>query len=228
MIQKSRPVSGRLFFRRGGVNRVILGTDGDFNVGISDIGELSRFIAEQAKTGVFLSIMGFGMGNYHDSTLKRLSSDGNGNYGYIDTLSEARKLLVEQVDSTLVTVAKDVKVQVEFNPAQVAGYRLLGYENRVMAKEEFNDDKKDAGDIGAGHCVTVPYEIVPAGKEVPSSKVDALKYQKNVPIGGSAELATVKLRYKEPKEETSKLLSINKRVSVPVQCASHNKNTPSE
>ncbi|MBR0458484.1 MAG: von Willebrand factor type A domain-containing protein [Victivallales bacterium] len=193
-------------FKRDGVNRVILGTDGDFNVGISDLGELSRFIAKQAKTGVFLSIMGFGMGNYHDSTLKRLSSDGNGNYGYIDTINEARKLLVEQLDSTLVTVAKDVKVQVEFNPAQVAGYRLLGYENRVLAKEDFNDDKKDAGEVGAGHCVTVLYEIVPAGQEVPATKVDALKYQKNTPAGEADELATIKIRYKEPKEDTSKLL----------------------
>jgi Ca-activated chloride channel family protein len=144
-----------------GVNRVILATDGDFNVGVTNDGDLTRLIEDKAKSGVFLTVLGFGMGNLKDATLERLADKGNGNYGYIDTENEARKLLVEQLSGTLVTIAKDVKLQIEFNPARVAAYRLLGYENRLLAAEDFNDDTKDAGEIGAGHAVTAFYEIVP-------------------------------------------------------------------
>jgi Ca-activated chloride channel family protein len=200
-------------FIKGGANRVILATDGDFNVGVTDQGQLTRLIEQKAKTGVFLSVLGFGMGNLKDSTMEKLADKGNGNYAYIDTPNEGRKVLVEQMTGTLVTVAKDVKIQVEFNPAVAASYRLIGYENRMLAKEDFNDDKKDAGEIGAGHTVTALYEIVPAGsKDVATAKVDDLKYQKSPPETepvappASAELLTLKLRYKEPEGETSKLM----------------------
>ncbi len=146
---------------KGGVNRVILATDGDFNVGITNQDELVRLIEEKAKTGVFLTTLGFGYGNLKDSTMQKLADKGNGNNAYIDDLQEARKVLVEQINGTLVTIAKDVKIQIEFNPLEVAGYRLIGYEKRILAKEDFNDDKKDAGEIGAGHTVTALYEIVP-------------------------------------------------------------------
>jgi Ca-activated chloride channel family protein len=147
----------------GGINRVILATDGDFNVGVTSQDELVRLIEDKRKSGVFLSVFGFGMGNLKDSTLEKLADKGNGNYGYIDTLAEARKNFIEQAGSTLITVAKDVKIQIEFNPAAVAAYRLIGYENRLLAKEDFNDDTKDAGEIGSGHTVTALYEIIPAG-----------------------------------------------------------------
>ena len=195
-----------------GVNRVILCTDGDFNVGITDIESLTRLIEAKAKTGVFLSVLGFGMGNLKDATMEKLADKGNGNYAYVDTLQEARKVLVEQMSGTLVTIAKDVKVQVEFNPAAVSSYRLIGYENRVLAKEDFNDDTKDAGEIGAGHTVTALYEVVPAVTAAGGSpRVDPLKYQRQpapepAPATGSAEMLTVKLRYKEPDGQTSKLL----------------------
>ncbi|MBL8955054.1 MAG: VWA domain-containing protein [Myxococcaceae bacterium] len=195
-------------FVEGGINRVILATDGDFNVGVSSEGELTRLIEEKAKTGVFLTVLGFGMGNYKDSTLEKLADTGNGNYGYIDTLSEARKVLVEQAAGTLLTIAKDVKLQVEFNPAKVSAYRLIGYENRVLRSQDFNDDEKDAGDLGAGHTVTALYEVVPVGVGVELPSVDALKYVKPAPMRGeSEELCTVKLRYKEPAGSTSQLLS---------------------
>jgi len=155
-------------FMQGGVNRVILATDGDFNVGITDQGELVRLIEDRAKTGVFLSVLGFGVGNYKDSTLEKLADKGNGNYAYIDTPAEARKVLVEQLGGTLVTIAKDVKIQIEFNPAEVTAYRLIGYENRLLAAQDFNDDTKDAGEIGAGHTVTALYELVPVGVEPPA------------------------------------------------------------
>jgi Ca-activated chloride channel family protein len=196
-------------FIEEGVNRVILCTDGDFNVGTTSSGQLERLVQEKAKSGVFLTVLGFGRGNLNDAMMEAISNKGNGNYGYVDTENEARKILVEQMSGTLVTIAKDVKIQIEFNPAQVAGYRLIGYENRILAKEDFNDDKKDAGEIGAGHAVTALYEIVPAGKPVPSAKVDALKYQKPVvptDAAESGELLTLKLRYKEPDGEKSKLL----------------------
>ncbi len=185
-------------FIPGGVNRVILATDGDFNVGTTSEGELVRLIEEKAKSGVFLSVLGFGMGNLKDSTLEQLAD------------KEAKKTLVEQAGGTLVTIAKDVKIQVEFNPLEVQAYRLIGYENRLLAKEDFNNDKVDAGDIGAGHTVTALYEVVPVGAEMPDSagKVDALKYQR--PAGpvliNRAEMLTVKIRYKEPAGDVSNKL----------------------
>jgi len=196
-------------FIKGGTNRVILATDGDFNVGVTNQGELTRLIEEKAKSGVFLSVLGFGMGNYKDSTLEKLADNGNGNYGYVDSLQEARKVLVEEMGGTLITIAKDVKIQVEFNPALVGAYRLIGYENRILRAEDFNDDTKDAGEIGAGHTVTALYEVVPAGKEGTLPGIDALKYQKPVEASReskSGELLTVKLRYKHPDGTTSKLM----------------------
>jgi len=227
-------------FIEGGINRVILATDGDFNVGTTSQGELVRMIEEKAKSGVFLSVLGFGMGNYKDSTLEKLADKGNGNYAYIDTLNEAQKVLVDQMGGTLFTIAKDVKIQIEFNPAEVNAYRLIGYENRMLRAEDFNDDTKDAGEIGAGHTVTAFYEIVPAGVDIDLPDVDPLKYQ-GAPTGGSlddegprglkpaaqdsdsipagrngesvaaaqsGELMTVKLRYKEPDGDTSKLIEV--------------------
>ncbi len=189
-------------------NRVILATDGDFNLGVTSQGDLIRMVEERAKQGVFLTVLGFGMGNYKDSTLEKLADKGNGNYAYIDTLSEANKVLVEELAGTLLTLAKDVKIQVEFNPAQVQAYRLLGYENRLLADEDFNDDKKDAGEIGAGLSVTALYEIATGGSDVELSTVDPLKYQKPTEFAQptSAELLTVKLRYKEPNGDNSQLL----------------------
>ncbi len=200
-------------FVPGGLNRVVLCTDGDFNVGPSSEGELHRLITEKAKSGVFLTVLGFGMGNYKDATLQQLADAGNGNYGYIDTRREAEKLLVEQVSGTLVTIAKDVKLQVEFNPAQVASYRLIGYEKRLLKKEDFNNDAVDAGEIGAGHTVTALYEIVPAGTDDASAQVadvDDLKYTSVAPrsekIVASDELLTLKIRYKDPEGGESKKL----------------------
>ncbi|MFO1489733.1 MAG: von Willebrand factor type A domain-containing protein [Kiritimatiellia bacterium] len=199
----------REHFQQGAENRVILCTDGDFNVGLTQRGDLERLIEKEAKSGVFLSVLGFGMGNYKDSTLELLSGKGNGNYAYIDTFAEARKVLVDQMFGTLVTIAKDVKVQVEFNPARVAGYRLIGYENRMLRKEDFNNDKIDAGDIGAGHTVTALYELVPAGQSVTDAPaVDPLKYQKSAEAAASTatqEWLTVKLRHKAPDGDVSSL-----------------------
>ncbi len=205
-------------FIKGGVNRVILCTDGDFNVGVSSPEELEKLIKHKAKTGVFLSVLGFGSGNLQDRTMETLADKGNGNYAYIDSLSEARKVLVEQMGGTLDTIAKDVKIQVEFNPAAVRSYRLIGYENRLLAKEDFNDDTKDAGEIGAGHSVVALYEIVPAnlppGTE-PRPAVDSLKYQapaispvQLVEAAKSGEMMTVKLRYKAPDSDLSKLIEV--------------------
>ena len=247
-------------FVKGGTNRVILATDGDWNVGVTNQSDLLDLIAQKAKSGVFLTVLGFGMDNLKDSMMVKLADRGNGNYAYLDTLLEAKKVLVEQLSGTLVTIAKDVKIQVEFNPAQVGAYRLIGYEKRMLAKEDFNDDKKDAGEIGAGHTVTALYEVVPAGRELlPSNKrVAALKYQSEpaapdapalresviaersdaAPAGAeiakklddrrlmaaatparkekakvapasehvAREMLTLKLRYKEPEGDTSKLL----------------------
>lgn len=185
-------------FITGGINRVVLCTDGDFNVGITNQDELSRLIEQKARSGVFLSVLGFGMGNYKDKTIERLADKGNGNAAYIDSLREAAKVLVEQMGGTLLTIAKDVKIQVEFNPAKVASYRLIGYEDRMLKARDFNDDKKDAGEIGAGHTVTELYEIVPAGREADAPGVDPLKYQKPAPaVSGdpkAVDLFTVKLR----------------------------------
>jgi Ca-activated chloride channel family protein len=195
----------------GVASRVILATDGDFNVGITSEGELTRLIEEKAKAGVFLSVLGFGMGNYQDATLEQLADRGNGNYAYIDTLNEARKALVEQLAGTLITVAKDVKIQVEWNPARVSAYRLIGYENRALRDEDFLDDAKDAGEIGAGHSVTALFEIVAPGKALPGGRVEPLKYQTgraptDAAFGG--ELATVKLRWKAPDGSESQPLAL--------------------
>ena len=200
---------------KGGVNRVILATDGDFNVGVTNQGDLIRLIEEKAKSGVFLSVLGVGTDNLKDSTMQKLADKGNGNYAYLDSLDEGRKVLVEQMNGTLVTIAKDVKIQVEFNPARVASYRLVGYEKRILRKEDFNNDKIDAGEIGAGHTVTALYEVVPAGAGS-NPEVDPLKYSRlrqgyGVASGTAAEtsdsneMLTVKLRYKAPEGEKSEL-----------------------
>jgi Ca-activated chloride channel family protein len=195
-------------FIQGGNNRVILATDGDFNVGLTGDNELVNLIEAKRRTGIFLSVLGFGTGNTNDSMMEKLADKGNGNYAYIDSQEEARKALGEQAAGTLYTTAKDVKIQVEFNPARVAGYRLIGYENRLLANRDFNDDKKDAGEIGAGHSVTALYEIVPAGQAVENDGIE-LKYSKVEPSESNFndELLTVKLRYKEPNENQSKLLT---------------------
>ncbi|HEX7516384.1 MAG TPA: von Willebrand factor type A domain-containing protein [Chthoniobacterales bacterium] len=206
-------------FIKGGVNRVILATDGDFNIGVTNQGDLIRLIEEKAKSGVFLSVLGVGTDNLKDSTMQKLADRGNGNYAYLDSLDEARKVLVQQVNGTLMTIAKDVKIQVEFNPARVASYRLIGYEKRMLRKEDFNNDKVDAGEIGAGHTVTALYEIVPAGAGAtdPAASippVDPLKYQapNSAAVATtqadpklSQEMVTVKLRYKKPDGDTSEL-----------------------
>jgi Ca-activated chloride channel family protein len=184
-----------------GVNRVILATDGDFNVGVTSEDQLVRLIERERRSGVFLTVLGVGDDNLQDSTMEALADKGNGNYAYLDSLDEARKVLLREMDATLVTVAKDVKVQVEFNPAQVAGYRLIGYENRRLDDEDFNDDAKDAGDMGAGHTVTALYEIVPAAEALPGVAPDALEYQRIAPRRDGrhdAELLTVAVRYKRP------------------------------
>jgi Ca-activated chloride channel family protein len=199
----------RRSFDKKGNNRVILATDGDFNVGVSSDDELVRLIEEERKSGVFLSVLGFGTGNLKDSKMEKLADHGNGNYAYIDSLSEARKVFVQQMGATLVTVAKDVKLQIEFNPNQVKEYRLVGYENRILRPEDFNNDAKDAGDLGAGHQVTAFYEIVPSGGAA-SGDVDALRYQEQgrraAPARRSAELGWIKLRHKAPQADKSQLL----------------------
>lgn len=195
-------------FIEGGVNRVLLCSDGDFNIGTTSTGDLVRMAEENAKSDIFLTVLGFGMGNHNDAMMEEISNKGNGNYAFIDNRTEARKVLVEQVGGTLVTIAKDVKIQVEFNPAYVSAYRLIGYENRMLAARDFNDDQKDAGEIGAGHTVTALYELVPAGSEADAEAgdVDELKYQQPREISEGAEqteLLTVKLRYKQPDEDQS-------------------------
>jgi len=196
-------------FITSGNNRVILATDGDFNVGASSEGELIRLIEEKREGGVFLTVLGFGTGNYKDSKMEQLADKGNGNYAYIDNILEAKKVLVQEMGGTLLTIAKDVKIQIEFNPAKVKGYRLVGYENRVLANEDFNDDKKDAGELGAGHTVTAIYEIIPAGSDEEMASVDPLKYQRTTVNTSIAtdEILTVKFRYKEPNENVSKLIT---------------------
>jgi Ca-activated chloride channel family protein len=199
-------------FMKNGNNRVILATDGDFNVGVSSDDDMQKLIERERESGISLSVLGFGMGNYKDSKMETLADKGNGNYAYIDNITEARKTLVSEFGGTLFTIAKDVKLQVEFNPAKVQAYRLVGYENRVLAKEDFNDDKKDAGDMGSGHTVTAFYEIVPAGiKDDYSASVDPLKYQKPKPVAysnASDEMMTIKFRYKEPTSLKSKLSQV--------------------
>jgi Ca-activated chloride channel homolog len=198
-------------FARGGNNRVVLATDGDFNVGASSDAEMVRLIEEKRAEGTFLTVLGFGMGNLKDSRLEGLADHGNGNYAYIDDQDEARKTLVSEFGGTLFTIAKDVKLQVEFNPARVAAYRLIGYENRRLRNEEFDDDRRDAGDMGAGHSVTALYEIVPVGAPMDvEALTPSLRYQRVDPTprrGSGGEVAFVKLRYKLPSSETSRLFS---------------------
>ena len=198
-------------FIKGGVNRVILCTDGDFNVGITDPSALVRLIEEKARSGVFLTALGVGTDNFKDATMQKLADEGNGNYHYLDSLEEAQKVLIQQMNGTLVPIAKDVKIQIEFNPAQVSAYRLIGYEKRRLRNEDFNDDTKDAGEIGAGHTVTALYEIVPAGKPFNIASVDPLKYRPAarpaaLDVAISKELLTLKLRFKQPDGNSSKLL----------------------
>lgn len=198
-------------FIKGGINRVILASDGDFNVGVTSQGELIRLIEEKRERGVFLSVLGVGTGNLKDSTMEQLANRGNGNYSYLDSLHEARRVLIAEAGGTLVTVAKDVKIQVEFNPAKVGAYRLIGYENRILAHRDFNDDRKDAGEIGAGHTVTALYEVVPVGVPIAVPGVDPLKYQapqRPTPGAVTDELLTVKLRYKQPDGDVSQLMSV--------------------
>ncbi|MBD2198952.1 MULTISPECIES: vWA domain-containing protein [Calothrix] len=197
---------------KSGNNRVILATDGDFNVGVSSDGELTRLIEQKRDQGIFLTVLGFGTGNYKDSKMEQLADKGNGNYAYIDTLLEAKKVLVNDLRGTLFTIAKDVKIQVEFNPAKVQAYRLIGYENRLLQNQDFNDDQKDAGDIGSGHSVTALYEIVPTGikSDVKLPTVDPLRYQRSGVTQAdntSNELMQVKLRYKLPQDSNSQLIS---------------------
>ncbi len=207
-IQKAYEIAEK-YFVKGGNNRVIMATDGDLNVGISDPDELEDFISEKKEGGVFLSVLGFGMGNYKDDRLERLADCGNGNYSYIDSFFEAKKVLVDEMGSTLVTVAKDVKMQVEFNPSNVNGYRLIGYENRVMEATDFNDDSKDGGEIGAGHSVVALYEIIPSGSKdaielrYQTGKTSDEKIEDNKQYAD--EIAMVKVRYKEPEKDDSKL-----------------------
>ncbi|MSR54171.1 MAG: VWA domain-containing protein [Gemmataceae bacterium] len=196
-------------FLKEGINRVILATDGDFNVGISDRAQLTRMIEDKRKTGVYLTVLGYGMNNLHDAMLEQLAHHGNGHYAYIDSLDEAKKLFVEQ-GGALVTVAKDVKLQIEFNPAKVAGYRLIGYENRILRNEDFRDDAKDAGDLGSGHTSTALYEIVPVGEKVVVGEVEKLKYQTKTELteaAKSGEWMTVRMRYKHP--ETDKASEVS-------------------
>ena len=193
---------------KNGNNRVIIATDGDFNVGPSSDGELQRIIEKEREKGIFLSVLGFGMGNYKDNKLELLADKGNGNYAYIDNFEEARRTFATEFGGTLFTIAKDVKLQIEFNPKYVQSYRLVGYENRLLNNEDFNDDKKDAGDMGAGHTVTALYEIVPVGGETGQPAVDPLKYQQIQPVAGNnTEVLTVKLRYKQPTDSSSQLIS---------------------
>lgn len=200
-------------FVNDGNNRVILCTDGDFNVGESSDDAMERLIEEERKTGVYLTVLGYGMGNYKDSKMQKLADKGNGNHAYIDGIGEAKKVLVNEFGGTMFTIAKDVKLQVEFNPATVQGYRLIGYENRMLANEDFNDDKKDAGEMGSGHSVTALYEIIPVGvKSDFLKKTDSLKYQDNDKTFAKAvqtdELMTIKFRYKKPSEDNSRLLEV--------------------
>lgn len=198
-------------FLKEGNNRVILCTDGDFNVGVSSDDEMERLIEQERKSGVFLTVLGYGTGNYKDNKMQKLADKGNGNHAYIDNLSEAKKVLVSEFGGTMFTIAKDVKLQIEFNPQRVQAYRLIGYENRMLNKEDFNNDQKDAGDLGSGHTVTALYEIIPAGvKSEFTESVDPLKYQtENKPADSrknSEELMTIKMRYKKPGADISRMI----------------------
>jgi Ca-activated chloride channel family protein len=195
-------------FIDGGNNRIILATDGDFNVGISSTSEMERLVEKERENGVFMTVLGFGMGNIKDDKMETIADKGNGNYAYIDNIQEARKVFITEFGGTLFTIAKDVKFQIEFNPAQVKSYRLVGYENRLLNDEDFNDDTKDAGEMGAGHTVTALYEIIPVGTTAEAPVVDPLKYQTSETLSGKTadELLTIKLRYKQPDGNKSKLM----------------------
>jgi Ca-activated chloride channel family protein len=196
-------------YKQGANNRVILATDGDFNIGESSNASMERLVEEKRKDGIFLTVLGFGMGNYKDSKMETLADKGNGNYAYIDNITEARKVLVNEFGGTLFTIAKDVKLQIEFNPTKVKAYRLIGYENRMLKNEDFNNDKKDAGELGSGHTVTALYEIIPVGVDSEFFTIDDLKYQRTTidpKAEKTKELMTIKFRYKEPNGEESKLI----------------------
>jgi len=197
-------------FIKGGNNRIILATDGDFNVGESSNGGMERLVADNRDRGIFMTVLGFGKGNLKDDKMEIIADKGNGNYSYIDNLQEARRVLVKEFGGTLFTIAKDVKFQIEFNPAKVQSYRLIGYENRLLNEEDFNDDRKDAGEMGSGHNVTALYELVPAGTEDETPAVDPLKYQANPVIKPgkipSDEFLAIKIRYKKPEGSSSVLL----------------------
>lgn len=202
-------------YDKGAVNRIVLATDGDFNVGITDVGELRQYVEEKRKTGIYLSVLGVGRGNLNDQLMQALAQNGNGTAAYIDTLNEARKVLVEEASSTLFVIAKDVKIQIEFNPRQISEYRLIGYETRTLRREDFNNDKVDAGDVGSGHAVTAIYEITPAGAE--RKNVDDLRYRAVLPAPAprpavpgelDSELAFFKMRYKLPNEDESRLITL--------------------
>jgi Ca-activated chloride channel homolog len=194
-------------FKEGGNNRVIIATDGDFNVGESSNDAMETLVTDKRKDGIFLTVLGYGMGNYKDSKLEILADKGNGNYAYIDNVTEARKTLVNEFGGTLFTIAKDVKLQLEFNPSKVKAYRLIGYENRLLKSEDFNNDKKDAGEIGSGHTVTALYEIIPVGVKSEAFDVDPLKYQKTPATSSTTdELLIIKVRYKKPTGDVSNLM----------------------
>lgn len=195
-------------FNQEGNNRVILATDGDFNVGVSSDAELVSLIEKQRETGIFLTVLGFGTGNYKDSKMEGLADKGNGNFSYVDNILEAQKVFVKEMGATLNTIAKDVKLQIEFNPAYVKAYRLIGYENRVLEDRDFNDDKKDAGELGSGRKVTALYEIIPSDSKDDIDEIDSLKYQKTIPQtnSSSGEMMTIKFRYKDPQGGKSKLI----------------------
>jgi Ca-activated chloride channel family protein len=213
-------------FMENGNNRVVLCTDGDFNVGASSDDELENLIEKKRASGVYLTVLGFNTGNYQDAKMQKLTDKGNGNHAYIDNINEAKKVLISEYGGTLFTIAKDVKLQVEFNPARVKGYRLIGYENRMLAKEDFNNDKKDAGDMGSNHTVTALYEIIPANaaNDEELATVDPLRYQSQKPKKQSAsfssELMFVKIRYKKPDEDSSNLMEVS--VKANSQVASNN------
>jgi Ca-activated chloride channel homolog len=206
-LQLAYEVAKKNFIKEGN-NRVILATDGDFNVGPSSDDDMVRLIEKERTSGVYLSVLGFGMGNYKDNKMQQLADKGNGNHYYIDNISEAKKIFIKEFGSTIYTIAEDVKIQIEFNPALVQGYRLIGYENRMLAAEDFHDDKKDAGELGSGHAVTALYEIIPAGVvDTFLTKVDSLKFQTSTILPfKSKEIMTLKLRYKNPGEKTSHLI----------------------
>jgi Ca-activated chloride channel family protein len=197
-------------FIENGNNRIILATDGDFNVGVSSTSEMERLVEQQRDKGVFMTVLGFGMGNIKDDKMETIADKGNGNYAYIDNFQEARKVFITEFGGTLFTIAKDVKFQLEFNPQNVVSYRLVGYENRLLNAEDFNDDTKDAGEMGAGHTVTALYEIIPAGSGETAPSVDKLKYQQTKSVSGrdSEELLTIKLRYKQPDGNSSRLMEL--------------------